>query len=202
MPPARGRAKLAASRCARHRRGQARTACPTKSAEVCECCGIRAKCSSSDGRVSKRDTGRAGFRSPPVPWQTMKEKAGSALALQEQALAVALNAAEQRENALKDALSRHGQADPALAAAKLRAELAATFPTSAWAYGSRPSIRRPPNTEPSWRSDLAAAQSSELAAAAAYIHNRVALDQGLGLTLEANRVPVEDAVSRSAPLAR
>ena len=46
-------------------------------------------------------------------------RAKSALALQEQALAVALNAAEQRENALKDALSWHGQADPALAAAHI-----------------------------------------------------------------------------------
>jgi hypothetical protein len=48
------------------------------------------------------------------------------------------------------------------------------------------------------RRDLATAQSSELAAAAAYIHNRIALDQGLGLTLEANRISVEDAVSLSA----
>jgi outer membrane protein TolC len=46
-------------------------------------------------------------------------RAQSALALQEQALAVALNAAGQRENALKDALSWHGQADPALAAAHI-----------------------------------------------------------------------------------
>jgi hypothetical protein len=38
-----------------------------------------------------------------------------------------------------------------------------------------------------------------LAAAAAYIHNRIALDQGLGLTLEANHISVEDAVSLAAP---
>ena len=48
------------------------------------------------------------------------------------------------------------------------------------------------------RRDLATAQSSELAAAAAYIHNRIALDQGLGLTLEANHVSVQDAISLSA----
>jgi outer membrane protein TolC len=48
------------------------------------------------------------------------------------------------------------------------------------------------------RRDLATAQSSELAAAAAYIHNRIALDQGLGLTLEANHISVEDAVSLAA----
>jgi outer membrane protein TolC len=52
------------------------------------------------------------------------------------------------------------------------------------------------------RRDLATAQSSELAAAAAYIHNRIALDQGLGLTLEANHISVEDAVSLAAPLPR
>ena len=45
------------------------------------------------------------------------------------------------------------------------------------------------------RRDLATAQSSELAAAAAYIHNRIALDQGLGLTLETNHVSVEDAIA-------
>jgi outer membrane protein TolC len=45
------------------------------------------------------------------------------------------------------------------------------------------------------RRDLATAQSSELAAAAAYIHNRIALDHGLGLTLEANHISVEDAIS-------
>jgi len=72
---------------------------------------------------------------------------------------------------------------------------------------ARAQYRRPSNTEPSLRNysrekrgdfrwgfhhrhsggarrDLATAQSSELAAAAAYIHNRIALDQGLGLTLE------------------
>ena len=45
------------------------------------------------------------------------------------------------------------------------------------------------------RRDLATAQSSELAAAASYIHSRIALDQGLGLTLEANHVSVEDAIA-------
>jgi outer membrane protein TolC len=44
------------------------------------------------------------------------------------------------------------------------------------------------------RRDMATAQSSELAAAAAYIHNRIALDQGLGLTLETNHISVEDAI--------
>ena len=283
-------------------------------------------------------------------------RAKSALALQEQALAVALNAAEQRENALKDALSWHGQADPALAAAhiiavdplavpetddlpplrellatamnrrpdvadaKLRAELA-EMEASSISNGLLPSLqvfatssnagqtgqavaganpdpyfvggagaalgqvfrRNFPNervgvrfsaqlentqaqadhamdqlthrqtqlnaqktfnqlavevasqvmalqqaraqyqaaaehktivekllqgeerrfqmgastiaTVVAARRDLATAQSSELAAAAAYIHNRIALDQGLGLTLEANHVSVEDAIA-------
>ena len=283
-------------------------------------------------------------------------RAKSALALQEQALAVALNAAEQRENALKDALSWHGQADPALAAAhiiavdtlavpetddlpplrellatamhrrpdvanaKLAAELA-EMQASSLSNGLLPSLqvfatsnnvgqtgqtvpgaspdtyfvggagaalgqvfrRNFPNervgvrfsaplentlaqadhamdqlthrqtqlnaqktfnqlavevasqvmaleqaraqyqaaaehrtivekllqgeerrfqmgastiaTVVGARRDLATAQSSELAAAAAYIHNRIALDQGLGLTLEANHVSVEDAIA-------
>jgi outer membrane protein TolC len=287
-------------------------------------------------------------------------RAKSALALQEQALAVALNAAQQRENALKDALSWHGQADPALAAAhiiavdplevpetgdlpplrellatamnrrpdvadaKLRAELA-EMEASSISNGLLPSLqvyaastnagqtgqpvpganadpyfvggagaalgqvfrRNFPNervgvrfsaslenaqaqadhaidqlthrqtqlsaqktfnqlavdvssqvmaleqaraqyraalehrtilekllqgeerkfqmgtsaiaTVVQARRDLATAQSSELAAAAAYMHNRIALDQGLGLTLEANHISVEDAVSLAAP---
>jgi outer membrane protein TolC len=287
-------------------------------------------------------------------------RAQSALALQEHALAVALNAAEQRENALKDALSWHGQADPALAAAhiiaidtlavpetgdlpplrellatamsrrpdvadaKLRAELA-EMEASSISNGLLPSLqvfatssnagqtgqavpganpdpyfvggagaalgqvfrRNFPNervgvrfsaqlentqaqadhamdqlthrqtqlsaqktfnqiaveissqvmaldqaraqyraalerrtildkllqgeerrfqmgastiaTLVGARRDLATAQSSELAAAAAYIHNRIALDQGLGLTLEANHISVEDAISLAAP---
>ena len=287
-------------------------------------------------------------------------RAKSALALQEQALAVALNAAEQRENALKDALSWHGQADPALAAAhiiavdpldvpetddlppwrellatamnrrpdvadaKMRAELA-EMQASSISNGLLPSLqvfatssnvgqtgqpvpganpapyfvggagaalgqvfrRNFPNervgvrfsapleniqaqadhamdqlthrqtqlnaqkifnqlavevssqvmalqqaraqyqaaaehrtivekllqgeerrfqmgastiaTVVGARRDLATAQSSELAAAAAYIHNRIALDQGLGLTLEANHVSLEDAISLAAP---
>ncbi len=286
-------------------------------------------------------------------------RAKSALALQEQALAVALNAAEQRENALKDALSWHGQADPALAAAhiiavdplevpetddlpplrellatamnrrpdvadaKMRAELA-EMEASSISNGLLPSLqvfatstnagqtgqpvpgaspdpyfvggagaalgqvfrRNFPNervgvrfsaplentqaqadhamdqlthrqtqlnaqktfnqlavevssqvmalqqaraqyqaavehrtivekllqgeerrfqmgastiaTVVAARRDLATAQSSELAAAAAYIHNRIALDQGLGLTLEANHISVEDAISLPA----
>jgi outer membrane protein TolC len=287
-------------------------------------------------------------------------RAKSALALQEQALAVALNAAEQRENALKDALSWHGQADPALAAAhiialdplavpetddlpplrelvatamnrrpdvadaKLREELA-EMEASSLSNGLLPSLQavatsgsvgqtgqavRGANPDPYFvggagaalgqmfrrnfpnervgvrfsaplentqaqadhamdqlthrqtqlnaqktfnqvavdvatqvmalqqaraqyraavehrtilekllqgeerrfqmgtstiatlvaaRRDLATAQSSELAAAAAYIHNRIALDQGLGLTLEANHISVEDAISLAAP---
>ena len=43
------------------------------------------------------------------------------------------------------------------------------------------------------RHDLAAAQSIELAAASAYIRSRIALDQDLGATLEANQISVEDA---------
>jgi outer membrane protein TolC len=287
-------------------------------------------------------------------------RAKSALALQEQALAVALNAAEQRENALKDALSWHGQADLALAAAhiiaidplavpetddlpplrellatamnrrpdvadaKLRAELA-EMEASSISNGLLPSLlvgadssnagqtgQPVPGASPSpyfvggagaavgqvfrrdfpnervgvrfsaplentqaqadhamdqlthrqtqlsaqktfnqlavdvsnqvmalaqaraqyqaaverrtilekllqgeerrfqmgtstiatvvqARRDLATAQSSELAAAAAYLHNRIALDQGLGLTLEANHISVADAISLRAP---
>jgi outer membrane protein TolC len=49
------------------------------------------------------------------------------------------------------------------------------------------------------RRDLATAQSSELAAAAAYIHSRIGLDQGLGLTLETNHISVEDSISLAAP---
>jgi len=46
-------------------------------------------------------------------------------------VAVALNAAEQRENALKDALSWHGQADPELAAAHIIAVDRSMFPRPA-----------------------------------------------------------------------
>lgn len=41
--------------------------------------------------------------------------------------------------------------------------------------------------------DLAAARSTEVAALAAYISARIALDQALGATLEANRVNIEEA---------
>jgi outer membrane protein len=44
------------------------------------------------------------------------------------------------------------------------------------------------------RRELATAQSGELAATATYIHNRIALDQALGVTLQANHISVEDAV--------
>jgi outer membrane protein TolC len=44
------------------------------------------------------------------------------------------------------------------------------------------------------RRDLANAQSSELAAAAAFVHSQIALDQALGLTLERNDIKVEDAL--------
>jgi outer membrane protein TolC len=46
------------------------------------------------------------------------------------------------------------------------------------------------------RRDLANAQSAELAAAAAYVHGRIALDAELGRTLEVNRVSVEDAIAK------
>jgi outer membrane protein TolC len=46
------------------------------------------------------------------------------------------------------------------------------------------------------RRDLANAQSAELAAAAAYVHAKVALDQGLGLTLERNDVSIDDAMKQ------
>ncbi len=46
------------------------------------------------------------------------------------------------------------------------------------------------------RRDLANAQSAELAAAAAYVHGRIALDQELGRTLEVNQVSVEDTLAR------
>ncbi len=46
------------------------------------------------------------------------------------------------------------------------------------------------------RRDLANAQSAELAAAAAYVHGRIALDQELGRTLEVNQVSVEDAIAK------
>jgi outer membrane protein TolC len=46
------------------------------------------------------------------------------------------------------------------------------------------------------RRDLANAQSAELAAAGAYVHGRIALDQELGRTLEVNQVSVEDALAK------
>ncbi|MGD0048438.1 MAG: TolC family protein [Bryobacteraceae bacterium] len=46
------------------------------------------------------------------------------------------------------------------------------------------------------RRDLANAQSAELAAAAAYVHGRIALDQELGRTLEVNQVSVEDTLAK------
>ncbi|MGD0666767.1 MAG: TolC family protein [Bryobacteraceae bacterium] len=46
------------------------------------------------------------------------------------------------------------------------------------------------------RRDLANAQSAELAAAAAYVHGRIALDQELGRTLEVNQVSVEGAIAK------
>ena len=46
------------------------------------------------------------------------------------------------------------------------------------------------------RRDLANAQSAELAAQAAYVHGRIALDSELGRTLEVNRVSVEEAMSK------
>lgn len=44
------------------------------------------------------------------------------------------------------------------------------------------------------RRDLADAQSRELAAAAAFVRNQIALDQALGQTLERNDIKVEDAL--------
>jgi len=46
------------------------------------------------------------------------------------------------------------------------------------------------------RRDLANAQSAELAAAAAYVHGRIALDRELGRTLEVNQVSVEDTLKK------
>jgi len=46
------------------------------------------------------------------------------------------------------------------------------------------------------RRDLANAQSTELAAAAAYVHGRIALDQELGRTLEVNQVSVDDTLTK------
>jgi outer membrane protein TolC len=46
------------------------------------------------------------------------------------------------------------------------------------------------------RRDLANAQSNELAAAAAYVHGRIALDQELGRTLDVNQVSVEDEIAK------
>jgi len=46
------------------------------------------------------------------------------------------------------------------------------------------------------RRDLANAQSAELAAAGAYVHGRIALDQELGRTLEVNQVSVDDTFAQ------
>lgn len=46
------------------------------------------------------------------------------------------------------------------------------------------------------RRDLANAQSAELAAAATYVHGRIALDRELGRTLEVNEVSVEDTIRK------
>ena len=46
------------------------------------------------------------------------------------------------------------------------------------------------------RRDLANAQSAELAAAGAYVHGRIALDQELGRTLEVNQVSVDDTIAQ------
>jgi len=46
------------------------------------------------------------------------------------------------------------------------------------------------------RRDLANAQSAELAAASTYVHAKVALDQGLGKTLESNGVSIDDAMKQ------
>jgi len=52
------------------------------------------------------------------------------------------------------------------------------------------------STVVSARRDLANAQSAELAAAAAYVHGRIALDQELGRTLDVNQVSVEDTIRK------
>jgi outer membrane protein TolC len=52
------------------------------------------------------------------------------------------------------------------------------------------------STVVSARRDLANAQSAELAAAAAYVHGRIALDQELGRTLDVNQVSVEDTIKK------
>ena len=46
------------------------------------------------------------------------------------------------------------------------------------------------------RRDLATAESNELAAAAAYMQNRIALDQALGQTLEVNHISVDEALGK------
>jgi outer membrane protein len=46
------------------------------------------------------------------------------------------------------------------------------------------------------RRDMATAESSELAAAEAYMRNRIALDQALGNTLEANHISVDEALGQ------
>ena len=46
------------------------------------------------------------------------------------------------------------------------------------------------------RRDLATAESTELAAAEAYMRNRIALDQALGNTLEANHISVDEALGQ------
>ena len=52
------------------------------------------------------------------------------------------------------------------------------------------------STVVSARRGLASAQSAELAAAAAYVHGRIALDLELGRTLEVNDVSVEDTLKK------
>jgi outer membrane protein TolC len=52
------------------------------------------------------------------------------------------------------------------------------------------------STVVSARRDLANAQSAELAAAAAYVHGRIALDQELGRTLDVNDVSVDDTIKK------
>jgi len=46
------------------------------------------------------------------------------------------------------------------------------------------------------RRDMATAESSELAAAETYMRNRIALDQALGNTLEANHISVDEAIGQ------
>jgi outer membrane protein TolC len=52
------------------------------------------------------------------------------------------------------------------------------------------------STVVSARRDLATAQSTELAAAEAFMRNRIALDQAIGNTLEANHISVDEALGK------